>query len=476
MDGNRAELRQKIEGWFELHSEEMLADLKRLIGINSVKGPFETGAPYGAGARSALTAARFMLEERGFAVEEFEDIIITADMGPHPPLMGILAHLDTVDPGEGWDTDPFQSVIKDGRVYGRGALDNKGPAVAAMYAMYCVRDLCPDQINGFRLILGSGEELGCGDIALYLGKNTPPPHVFTPDSSYPVVNIEKGRITPFFGASWEEDFALPRVISITGGKTTNVVPHSAEAVIDGFSIGDAEAWCREYSAKTGAALSARVAGGQIAITAEGASAHAATPENGCNAQTALIGMIAAMPFANSAGFAYIRALNRLFPHGDLQGRALGIAMSDEKTGALTVNFGVLRYSTIDLAGNFDSRTPSCADGIDLLGMTRSALEREGLKLTNNTISKCHHTSEDSPFVQALLGIYEEYTGNAGECLAVGGQTYVHEITGGVAFGCELPGIDNKIHGANEFIGIDQLMLSAKMFTRAILDMCGAGGL
>jgi succinyl-diaminopimelate desuccinylase len=76
-------------------------------------------------------------------------------------------------------------------------------------------------------------------------------------------------------------------------------------------------------------------------------------------------------------------------------------------------------------------------------------------------------------VRSLLRIYEEYTGEAGSCLSIGGQTYVHGIPGGVAFGCAFPGVDCRIHGANEYIGVDELILSAKMFTQAIIDIAAS---
>jgi len=386
--------------------------------------------------------------------------------------MGILAHLDIVEAGGGWDTDPFTMTVKDGNIYGRGASDDKGPAVAAMYAMYCARDLCPEPKHGFRIILGSAEETGFDDIVKYLSKIEPPPNVFSPDAEFPLINTEKGRFTPFFGASWDKDASLPRIVSITGGKTMNIVPNRAEAVIEGFTADEAEAFCRDYSAKTGAAISVTPDGGKLTVIAEGTSTHASTPQLGVNAQTAVIEMLAAMPFAESKGFGFVQALNRLIPHGDYNGRAIGIEMSDELSGKLTVNFGVLRYTEIDFTGVLDMRTPACADDTDLEGMVRTALEREGVKLTNTMTSKCHHTPEDSRFVQTLLQIYEEYTGNPGKCLVSGGSTYVHDIPGGVAFGCAMPGINYNVHGANEFIGEEQLILSAKMFTQAILDMCG----
>ena len=471
MISDRMEMRRQIENWFELHKNEMLDDLARFIAVKSVLSPAEEGAPYGAGSRECLTLARSMLEERGFQVSEFENMIITADLGAAPAKMGILCHLDVVAGGEGWATDPFEMVIKDGKIYGRGATDDKGPSIAAMYAMYCAKDLCPELRHGFQLLLGSGEESGCEDIAQYLEKNNPPPNVFTPDADYPVVNVEKGRIMPHFAASWESELTLPRIVSVTGGTTINVVPNRAEAVVEGFSLEETEGYCQEYSKKTGAAITAAQNGKQIIITTKGTATHAAMPHLGTNAQTALIEMLAAMPFAQSKGFGYVQALNRLFPHGDYLGRAFGIAMSDEISGDLTLSFGVVRLSENELSGNFDSRTPACADDIDLAGMVNAAFERAGIAVTRSTASRCHHTPEDSPFVQTLLRIYEEYTGNPRSCLAIGGQTYVHGIQGGVTFGCLMPGSSNNIHGANEFISIDDLLVSAMMFAQAIIETC-----
>ena len=457
------ELRKKIDDWFEAHTDEMIRDLGKLVEVNSVKGKSEPGAPYGADSRAVLALAQSMLSERGYEVCVFEDKMITAILGPAPPLMGILAHLDIVDAGEGWDTDPLKIEVKDGNIYGRGVIDNKGPAIAAMYAMYCVEELCPQLSHGVQILLGSDEETGMTDIKQYLEKNITPPNVFTPDAEYPIVNVEKGRFMPVFGAKWEQDTSLPRIISIIGGKTPNVVPNRAEAIVEGLSIGDAEAFCREYSKKTDATISAATVDEKLTITAVGAAAHASTPERGNNAQTALIKMLAAMPFAKSKGFEYIRALSRLFPHNDYHGAALGIDMSDEIAGKMTVNFGVLRYSELEFSGNFDSRSPPCADDVDLLAMTRAALTHEAIEITYHELTQSHHTPEETPFVQTLLRIYQEYTGEQGKCISMGGLTYVHDIPGGVAFGCVMPGEDNKAHGANEFISVEQLVKSAKMF-------------
>ena len=471
------EIKGKIADWFEQHKDEMINDLEKLIAVRSVKSQEECGAPYGVGSKEVLTLAASMLTERGFDVKTFDDMIITAQMGPAPLKMGILSHLDVVAGGEGWDTDPFKMVIKDGKIYGRGATDNKGPSVAAMYAMYCARDLCPELKSGFQILLGSGEESGCEDISRYLesckqGKNIIAPNVFTPDAEYPIVNAEKGRLAPYFNASFEKDLTLPRIISITGGNTINVVPNRAEAVVEGFTLDEVEPYCLEFSSKTDTAISAVNDGNRIKISAIGKATHAARPELGNNAQTALIEMLTAMPFAESKGFGYLKALTRLFPHGDFLGNAFGIKMSDDKIGELTLSFCVVKMTEYEISGNFDSRTPECADNIDLIGMTHAAFEKEGFTVTSCNVSKSHYTPDDSEFIQTLLSIYVDYTGNPPGCLSMGGQTYAHGIPGGVAFGSSLPGVDNSVHGANEFISVDNLITSAKMFAQAIIEMCG----
>jgi len=468
---NREEIRAGIDAWFEKHSEALITDLGKIVEVKSVMGEAKPGAPYGEESRRVLSVAQSMLEQRGFEVDVFEDMMITADLGPAPPVLGILAHLDVVAEGDGWETDAFKLTRKGGMLYGRGVLDNKGPSVAAMYALYCAKELFPDIKQGVRIILGSGEEVGMDDIAKYVEKNTPPPNVFTPDAEFPVVNIEKGRFLPAFGAKWEKDTSSPRIVSIIGGKTPNVVPNRAEAEIEGMSIEEVKAYCKEYSDKTKVSLTAIEEGNKIKVAAEGTATHASTPELGNNAQTALVELLTSMPFAMSEGFRHLKALNRLFPHGDYRGKAIGIDMQDEKTGQITVNFGVLRYDEHEFSANFDSRTPACADAVDLLGMVKSALAKENLEISYHEISKCHHTPEESPFVQKLLNIYEEYTGEQGKCISMGGGTYVHEIDGGVAFGCSMPGVNHNVHGANEFIGVKQLIDSAKMFTQAIADMC-----
>ena len=140
-------------------------------------------------------------------------------------------------------------------------------------------------------------------------------------------------------------------------------------------------------------------------------------------------------------------------------------------GPLTVAFTLLEVTDTGLEGRFDSRVPLCATQKNCLQVAKATFESRGFDFAGEQ-DLPHHTPADSPFVKTLLKRYEEYTGLKGECLSTGGGTYVHDIPGGVAFGCTMPGFDTHLHGADERVRIQDLMLSAKMFTQIIADLCG----
>lgn len=468
---NNEELRRKIDAWFEEQREQLIADVGRLVRVKSVRSEAVPGKPYGEGPAAALDEAAAILKEKRFTVENHDNHVITADLNGGEPQLGILAHLDTVAVGSGWTTDPFKPIVRDGKLFGRGVIDNKGPSIAAVYALAAARELAPSLTKGCRLILGSAEETGHEDLAAYRESNKMPPSVFTPDSSYPVVNLEKGRLVATFGTDWPESKALPRIVSIQGGETVNIVPNYAEAVVEGLPLSYIQALCVALSPKTGAVISAAAFHEGVKIKANGKSAHAMMPEAGVNAQTALMAVLAELPLADSECAEAIRNLCSLFPHGDTVGNALGIAMSDDLSGHLTANFGVLSLSLTGYTAAVDCRSPKCATEETLDTVVRQALADNGIDLKDLKKTPCHHTPEESALVQTLLKVYSDYTGNNGECLAFGGQTYVHDIDGGVAFGPAFPGVDNKLHGADEFIAVEDLILSAKMYTQVIIDMC-----
>ena len=325
-----------------------------------------------------------------------------------------------------------------------------------------------------RLILGTDEECGSSDIEHYYAVEKEAPMTFSPDAEFPLINIEKGRLAAEFTSEYTEDKALPRVIRVNGGVKANVVPDKASAEVEGFTLDVVSDLCKKAEEKTGVRFSVTEDGSVITINAKGKGAHASTPENGDNAITAIIELLTSMPCAKSEGFERLCAVNKLFPHNDHIGAGCGVNMSDELSGSLSMAFTIFEYNTTSLKGTFDSRSPICANDENLTEALRKNMADVKIVLgteESDKLNPAHHVSSDSDFVRTLLKCYEDYSGQKGECLAIGGGTYVHHLENGVAFGCSMPGTDNNMHGNDEFAVIDELMLSGKIFTQAIIDLC-----
>ena len=467
-------MEEKIRQYFRAHRQELLDDIAKLVAIDSTRGEAQEGLPYGPGPAAALECAMGIARGMGFAVKNYKNYVCAIDMTDKEPQLDILAHLDIVPVGDGWHvTQPLVALEKDGRFYGRGTADDKGPAMAALYAMKAVKDLGVPLTKNVRLILGTDEESGSSDLVHYYKQEKEAPMSFSPDGEFPVINIEKGGLSTSFTASYSMSEALPRIISVDGGTRGNVVPALANAVLEGMTLEQAADCCARLAEDTGAAFTAQsLENGRVKIECTGAGAHASTPEKGNNAVTALITLLSRMPFAPCEGFERLCATRLVFPHGDWDGKAAGVAMSDELSGKLTISFNIFSYTSTGLRGCFDSRAPLCANNDNMLEVLRRSLAQNGLTLAPDAkMYAAHHVPAESPFIRTLLKCYEQYTGLKGECLAIGGGTYVHHLQNGVAFGHTMPGTDNRMHGADESAVIDELLASAMIFTQVIIDLC-----
>ena len=464
--------RKEIEGFIDSHRQEMIDDICKLCRINSEKMPYTEGKPYGDGAFDALHAALAMMEDYGFSITNYDNYVGTADLNDKERQLDILAHLDVVPAGEGWTvTEPFEPVEKDGKLYGRGTADDKGPAVAALYAMRAIKELGIPVKKNVRLILGTDEECGSSDIEVYYKREKEAPMTFSPDASFPVINIEKGRIPGGFSGSFEASEALPKIVSIDAGIKVNVVPGKAKAVVAGLEAEVLTQAADAVEKQTGLSFSFGETEDGIQITVEGKGAHASTPDEGNNALTGLLSYLVSLPLADCPQLQAVKSLVTLFPHGDTRGKAVGIAMEDELSGPLTLAFDMLTLDKDHLEGAFDCRACLCATEENSLNVIRARMAEEGLTLQADHMTAPHHVDGNSHFVKTLLKAYEEYTGLEGHCESTGGGTYVHHLENGVAFGASMPGTDNKMHGADEFAVIDELLTSAKIFAQVIVDLC-----
>ncbi|MEM5774681.1 MAG: Sapep family Mn(2+)-dependent dipeptidase, partial [Anaerolineaceae bacterium] len=351
----------QINAYFADKEQQFVDIASRLIAIPSPRGETLPGFPYGKAPAEALAAALSILEEMGFAPRNMENYVGTADLNDKETMMAILCHLDVVPEGSGWQTPPYQPVVKDGFLYGRGSSDNKGPAAAAMLAMQAVQELKVPLKYNTRLILGTAEETGSQDIAYYRQHEQTPPYTFSPDGEFPVTNTEKGNFRPTFSQTWPEAKARPRIVSIKGGHTINIIPEHAEAVAEGISALDILPYLGQAQLDTGAEFAVSEEGGTVCIAAHGKPEHASTPEKGINAITALLNLLAELPFTDHESFRAVKTLSQIFPHGDYYGQAAGIAQADDVSGPLTLSFNIFELAPTGFTGRFDSRVPLCAN-------------------------------------------------------------------------------------------------------------------
>ncbi len=451
---------ETIQEWLEAHKDEMVQTLTSWLAIPSVKGPAENAAPFGREVARMLDTALADCERFGLDVRNFDHYAGDARMGKTDvdPL-AILAHLDVVPAGDGWRTEPFTPTLIDGRIYARGTGDDKGPTVAALYAMRAVLETGVKLKREVRLILGCDEESGWADMEHYMAVCDMPRSGFSPDADYPVINTEKGLIHLHVSGPAAEDGL--KVLSIDAGSRPNVVPGQAVAYVEGDAALCARA--NALAAEMTLAVRAEMDEGRMRLTSTGVNGHAAFPEAAKNAIGQLLLMLRALGvtgglklLADKVGMSY-------------NGAHLGIKCSDEVSGPLTCNLGILRYTPqAGLYATLDIRYPLLISGDAVIEAVKASLS--SLHVAVDEYKQPHHVPESSELVQCLLDAYHEETGLPKAALAIGGGTYARCLKEGVAFGSAFPGDEELAHQANEFIALERLYQNVLIFARAIIKL------
>ena len=467
--------REKIDRYLDEKKEELLEDLKTLVRIDSQKGEALEGKPFGEGPARVLAAAEEMMKKYGLLTKNYDNYVVTGDLSSAEKELDVLAHLDVVPVTEDWTvTQPFDPVIVDGKIYGRGTADDKGPALALLYAMRAIKELGIPMKKSVRLILGSDEECGSGDLKHYYSIEKEAPYSFTPDADFPLINIEKGRLEGSFLAEFSDAVQYPAVLSLKSGDKANVVPQRSALVIAGLEEEVLKKAALKITKETGVTFEITRqddTSDTWQIQGKGQAAHASTPQEGKNALTAALKLVKSLPLAPSEGHKALEALAVLLPYEDTCGKTLGVYREDAESGAVTLCFSILEYTPEKLNGVFDARLPIGCTEENTKAPIMKALAESGITLEDTPMVHPHCVPGDSEFVKILLGSYERYSGIKGKPLSTGGGTYVHNLERGVAFGCMTPDVDNHMHGDDEFMVVDTLMMSAKIFADAMIRIC-----
>nr|MDA8229250.1 dipeptidase PepV [Desulfitobacterium hafniense] len=381
-------------------------------------------------------------------------------------LVGILGHLDVVPEGDGWSVPPYGGIIQDEKIYGRGALDDKGPTLAVLYAMKAIRDANLPLVKTVRLILGTDEESGWTDMKYYKGKEEIPQFGFAPDAEFPLIHAEKGILHLEF--SCELPY-MEHIVEISAGERANIVPDLCRMKLRFLEIDLLRSMLEEYSFPDG--VSARieeVPGEELRLVFSGVSAHGSLPQNGKNAAIYALKFLQALPLNLEEKDLLNWVLN--YPGQGVNGEGFGIAFSDEPSGKLSLNLGILTFKDNKFSLVIDIRYPVTFSEDQILKPIRNKLFRQSMRLNIRSSQHPHYVPKDSPFIQSLLDAYSLVTGLKPYAFAIGGGTYAKVLPQGVAFGPVLPGEPEVIHCPDEYISINNLILTTKVYTQAILNL------
>lgn len=426
---------------------EMIEELKKFVAIPSVfdENTKTKAMPFGKDVDVALEYVAKLGEKNGFSVDRCDGYATELTLGSGKRTIAIYAHADVVPVSGNWDNPPFEAVVKDGNIYGRGTSDDKGPFISAFYAVKALQDCGMLNDLTIKLVVGGDEERGssCLDYYFNVLKKEGPDYGFTPDSDFPLIYGEKG-ISDFYP---ELKVEIPNIKSIKGGVATNAVCDRVELVVDDVTE------IKNYCEKCG--ISHEIADKTIIIL--GKSCHGSTPHLGDNAALKTLKMLGEIYHLESL----TKIANGLT---ETSGKNFGGFAESKLLGKTTYCVGMISYENGVLKFSVNFRYPETVnrveykDKFDTFFGTTSVLSEES-----------HHLLYDpkTPLVRTLLKAYRRETFDFRKPLTTGGGTYAKHAKNTIAFGALFQGRVSTMHEPNELMPLKDIYKSADIYATAI---------
>ena len=409
--------------------DDAVKAISKSIQFDSSQTPPLPQMPFGKGAADCLNHFLSLAKELGFEAHNYENYVGEVIFGEGAEEFAVLAHLDVVPAGSGWNKPPFGGIVEDGKIWGRGAMDDKGPAVASLFALKKLKDAGFVPNKKIKLILGMNEESGWKCIEHYNKVAKMPDIGFSPDANFPVIYAEKGIL--HIRASFP--VAQDLFSSFGGGERVNMVCDCCQAIP-----------LAPVDTKKAAALGLKCENGTL--VSKGKSAHGSTPEEGVNA---------ILPMLEYFDLQSVKEC--LFDD------VYGLKTLCDETGNLTMSPDVVAYENGILSVLVDIRYPATlpleavTDKLDLFGVKYEIVSHQAPLFQD----------KNNALVKTLQAVYDEYTGTRHEPIAIGGGTYARALKCGVAFGPEIEGEEVTIHQPNEYITIERVKLMIEVYSQAI---------
>lgn len=445
--------REQLIQWIEDHTDEMVRDFQALLRAPSVRNDAERApnAPFGKGVREALDITLELGNRFGLNPRDFEGYACDMTLGDGAEMVASLSHIDVVPEGNYWTYPPFGAEIHDGYIYARGATDNKGATLASIYAVRALKELGAPLERRVRLIIGCDEESRWECMQHYLAHETERPvWGVSPDAGWPFIYGEKGIANLYLEKTTEPTDGV-RILWAKGGERHNMVPDRAEALINTPLQPTTNVEGVEWQPDPA---------GWRAI-AKGKSSHGSHPEGGINAVTRLLEALEPLNLPDNEQWLH----TVLEWSKSLDGAALGIAHTDEPSGALTSNLGVFDYDGKRVLCVFNIRYPVTWTLDALKERLQSVLDATGFHLSEVRHTPPLYIPPDTPFLQAILRTYRDETGdNESQPTTMGGGTYARTMPNLVAIGAAFDG-DGEAHQADERISIESMKKLVRCYAR-----------
>jgi len=389
----------------------------------------------------------------GFVTKNIRNYAAHIEHGEGDDLLGILCHLDVVPVGDNWTNPPFEPTIKDGKLYARGSMDDKGPTMAAYFALKFLKDLDVTFNKRVRIILGTDEETAWRGINEYFKTEEMPTIGFAPDASFPLIYGEKGMYTFDIEGKYLED----GIIEFRSGERYNVVPDYAEAILE-VDLKDSFKKFLNYNNFKGEVKDNK-------YIVYGKNAHAMTPNLGVNAAFILATFLAEHfdnPYIN-----FIKDKLSFDPFAE----KLGINFNDPEMKEFTLNAGIFKYNKNEVMIGVNCRYPKNFDFEASEDKVKKALKTYKLDYKFKNNNPIHYVDPNDELVKSLMESYQKVTNDLdSEPFTIGGGTYARALDKAVAFGMVMPGRKDVAHQVDEHIFIDDLIEGTAIYMEAIYKL------
>lgn len=449
--------------------DDIVDSTVELIKIKSLEGESSEGKPFGEGPYEALMKALEISEKLGFKTVNLDGYVGYAEYGEGEEYVAALGHLDVVPEGDGWNYDPYGGEIVDGKIYGRGTTDDKGPIVAALYGVKAIMDEGLALNKRIRIIFGTNEETGSRELEYYLEREKPPVAGFTPDADYPLINGEKGITIFNLISEVGEQSGDIQLLEFAGGQAANMVPDKCTALIKADNADEIIEMVEKFKIQKKYDITAKCIDGNIRVNCIGESAHGSTPELGFNAVMAMIEFLSELQFSTETVNAYLDFMNEKIGL-NLHGEAFGCYLEDEVSGKLSFNVGVMELHDGVMKMVLNLRYPVTKTLDDMMVPFKETLKGTNISIDGFVHQEPLYFEESHPLVKTLQKVYEEQTGNRAELISIGGGTYAKEMPNILAFGPQFPGEPDVIHKPNEYITVENLITNAKIYANALYEL------